>query len=420
LNEEYKIWKKNTPFLYDLVMTHALEWPSLTVQWLPEVRKSADGETNVHRMLLGTHTSNSEPNYLMVADVILPTPEAEIDARKYDDERGEVGGFGGTLNKVDIKIKMNHEGEVNRSRVMPQNNFLIATKSPSSSVLVFDYSKHGSHPTDNVCRPQHRCLGHSAEGYGLCWNPHVEGQLLSGSDDAMLCLWDLREAGMEVNATQKRSGHQSVVEDVDWHKQYAHLFGSVGDDGHLLLWDVREEGDVPTHKVDKAHETDVNCLSFNPFNEFLLVTGGSDSTVALWDMRNLGQKLHSFTGHQGGVYQVAWSPFNETILGSCSSDRRVHIWDLSRIGDEQTPEDEEDGPPELLFVHGGHTAKVSDFSWNAHDHWVVASVSEDNILQVWQMAENIYNDEDDAEDVADDDLEGPGEDDEAARKKRKV
>lgn len=35
VSEEYKIWKKNTPFLYDLVVTHALEWPSLTVQWLP-------------------------------------------------------------------------------------------------------------------------------------------------------------------------------------------------------------------------------------------------------------------------------------------------------------------------------------------------------------------------------------------------
>ena len=34
INEEYKIWKKNTPFLYDLVMTHALEWPSLTVEWI--------------------------------------------------------------------------------------------------------------------------------------------------------------------------------------------------------------------------------------------------------------------------------------------------------------------------------------------------------------------------------------------------
>jgi histone-binding protein RBBP4 len=36
INEEYKIWKKNTPFLYDLVLTHALEWPSLTLQWFPE------------------------------------------------------------------------------------------------------------------------------------------------------------------------------------------------------------------------------------------------------------------------------------------------------------------------------------------------------------------------------------------------
>jgi hypothetical protein len=39
INEEYKIWKKNTPFLYDMVMTHALEWPSLTVQWLPDCKK---------------------------------------------------------------------------------------------------------------------------------------------------------------------------------------------------------------------------------------------------------------------------------------------------------------------------------------------------------------------------------------------
>lgn len=35
LISEYKIWKKNTPFLYDLVVTHALDWPSLTVSWLP-------------------------------------------------------------------------------------------------------------------------------------------------------------------------------------------------------------------------------------------------------------------------------------------------------------------------------------------------------------------------------------------------
>ena len=39
INEEYKIWKKNSPFLYDLVITHALEWPSLTCQWFQDTEQ---------------------------------------------------------------------------------------------------------------------------------------------------------------------------------------------------------------------------------------------------------------------------------------------------------------------------------------------------------------------------------------------
>ena len=57
----------------------------------------------------------------------------------------------------------------------------------------------------------------------------------------------------------------------------------------------------------------------------------------------------------------------------------------SKIGDEQSAEDAEDGPPELLFIHGGHTAKISDFTWNPNEPWIICSVSEDNIMQVWQM-----------------------------------
>lgn len=36
INEEYKTWKKNAPFLYDLMLSEALSWPTLTVQWLPD------------------------------------------------------------------------------------------------------------------------------------------------------------------------------------------------------------------------------------------------------------------------------------------------------------------------------------------------------------------------------------------------
>ena len=180
-----------------------------------------------------------------------------------------------------------------------------------------------------------------------------------------------------------------MVGDVDWHKHMAHLFGSVGDDSKLLLWDAREGGS-PSQSVERAHgmDVEVNCISFNPYAEHLLATGGSDNMVNLWDLRKFTKPMHTLEGHQDGVFQISWAPFNETILGSCSKDRRVHIWDLSKIGDEQDPEDAEDGPPELLFIHGGHTAGVSDFSWNSTDHWVIASVADDNILQVWQMVCN--------------------------------
>lgn len=105
VNEEYKIWKKNTPFLYDLVITHALEWPSLTVQWLPLGGDEPAGKDySSQRLIVGTHTSENEPNYLMLAQVQLPLEDSENDARQYDDERGDMGGFGCSSGKVWMSI----------------------------------------------------------------------------------------------------------------------------------------------------------------------------------------------------------------------------------------------------------------------------------------------------------------------------
>jgi len=68
----------------------------------------------------------------------------------------EFGGFGSVSGKIEIEIKINHEGEVNRARYMPQNPCVIATKTPSSDVLVFDYTKHPSKP--GCKHAQHVCM----------------------------------------------------------------------------------------------------------------------------------------------------------------------------------------------------------------------------------------------------------------------
>ncbi len=49
-----------------------------------------------------------------------------------------------------------------------------------------------------ACRPDLRLTGHKTEGYGLAWSPFRSGHLLSGSDDAQICLWDI--SGVPRNA----------------------------------------------------------------------------------------------------------------------------------------------------------------------------------------------------------------------------
>jgi histone-binding protein RBBP4 len=59
----------------------------------------------------------------------------------------------------------------------------------------------------------------------------------------------------------------------------------------------------PIHSI-LAHSSDIYSLDFNPFNEYLLLTGSADKTVALWDLRNTGKRLYSFEGHSDEVVKV--------------------------------------------------------------------------------------------------------------------
>ena len=44
INEEYKIWKKNIPYLYDIFMMTATQFPSYTIDWIEDVEDVIDFE----------------------------------------------------------------------------------------------------------------------------------------------------------------------------------------------------------------------------------------------------------------------------------------------------------------------------------------------------------------------------------------
>lgn len=62
-----------------------------------------DKKSAKQRLILGTHTSEGEQNYLMIAEVALPTSDSEAEAAQYDEERGEVGGFGAATGRVQVR-----------------------------------------------------------------------------------------------------------------------------------------------------------------------------------------------------------------------------------------------------------------------------------------------------------------------------
>uniref|UniRef100_A0A6B2L5N4 Histone-binding protein RBBP4-like N-terminal domain-containing protein n=1 Tax=Arcella intermedia TaxID=1963864 RepID=A0A6B2L5N4_9EUKA len=396
-NEEYICWKNSTPYLYNLVVTSGLKWPSLTLEWLPDYN-FVENSVSVHKLLIGTHTSPQteggplEPNHLLIAEVKLPSSRTGFDISQYDEEM-DAQALPSSVSvpaKVEIQKMINHPGEVNKARHMPQNPSVIATKTIYSDVLIFVEKEHPAKPIDDQIRPEMILSGHSAEGFGISWNPLAEGHLLSSSNDNNICYWDIG-AGAFTGCQEAQltfRGHKDVVSDVSWHPKKMAYFASVADDGNFLMWDIRK----PTAVLPKrVHNDAVNSLSFSPYSEWIFLTGSSDKTIKVWDLRNIKIPVRTLKSHADKVNGVQWSPHEETIFASHSDDRRLNIWDLSATGKQLPhPKDTEDGPAELLFVHGGHTDIISDFGWCPDIPWLCASVSQDNVLQIWQPGEHIY------------------------------
>jgi len=159
---------------------------------------------------------------------------------------------------------------------------------------------------------------------------------------------DYQASNKTLSASRVFTHHEATVNDVQWHPMHGqNLFGSVSDDNTFCLVDLRDKRSGRAALRIKPHNDAVNALAFHAKHDMLVATGSADKTVGICDMRFPKHgKIHSMDGHADVVTKVEWHPHDSSILASSGDDRRVIFWDLSRTGEEQTPEDAEDGPPE--------------------------------------------------------------------------
>ena len=78
---------------------------------------------------------------------------------------------------------------------------------------------------------------------------------------------------------------------------------------------------------------------------------------------------------------MQWSPFVHTQFLSSSKDKSVIIWDVKK-------ELEDDA---AVFYHMGHELAVQDACWSTETNYLIASVGDDNFLNIWEIAHPLTN-----------------------------
>ena len=198
--QKYKNWMENRPFLYDHLIVHKVDHPTLSIQWLPDKVESENLVNIKQRLIAGTFFQDEEggeqkQNYLNIYSVILPKFKGfiELDQVKPPPENAPVEH----RNSVKLEKQYLHEGEVNKAQYMPQNSKFIATKTNEGIVNIYDTDK----PTKTGA--VERLQGLNSSGFALNWNPLTQGSIASSGEDGAIAVWDYTRATQPSSLTKQ-------------------------------------------------------------------------------------------------------------------------------------------------------------------------------------------------------------------------
>jgi len=148
------------------------------------------------------------------------------------------------------------------------------------------------------------------------------GTLVTGGCDKGISLWDARAAGSKGSEV--------------WHKSCAHydevlaiacsrtlpLIVSGGADDCVRVWDLRYTQD-PLRELDTLHGGSVFCIAIDE-EARTVYTGSGDKTISLWGLET-GHWYAQAHGHMGDVYDIKKG---KDKLLSASDDGTVREWKL--------------------------------------------------------------------------------------------
>lgn len=123
-----------------------------------------------------------------------------------------------------------------------------------------------------------------------------------------------------------------------------------------------------------AHKGGTNCLHLFPLKNNLLLSGGKDGYLRIWNWQEEKMMLE-IPAHNFGIYRIIFLSNGERFV-TVSRDKTIKLWDAATCTVLQRIERK----------HGGHSHAVNDLWKKDEFHFV--SVGDDKRIHCWSLEEN--------------------------------
>ncbi|KYN31449.1 Glutamate-rich WD repeat-containing protein 1 [Trachymyrmex septentrionalis] len=133
-------------------------------------------------------------------------------------------------------------------------------------------------------RPYNSHAPHSVED--LQWSPSEKNVLASCSVDRSIKIWDMRVSPQNACMLTASGTHTADINVISWNLKESQFIVSGGDDGMLCVWDLRQFGPNGASPVAtfKQHTAPVTTVEWHPTETTVFASGGADDQIAQWDL----------------------------------------------------------------------------------------------------------------------------------------